>query len=502
MPKIKNNQNQLPQNIENIWGASFGVKINQNISKTYNLTIGQSATLTMLITDMFYKKIPVANLGKQLLAQKIVSKDKVKQLELELLGKKLLVADSEWFDGQVEKKITALGGNVHDYASFVAEYKFAVEKEVEERKKQEVKEKAEKITRQEQEFEPAVIRDPKREKKEAVEMFEDNIAELLDLKDYGMKKEINARLITLLLDDEDKKFQNELLDALYGNKEKLTKNKIIIENEKLEPTIGNWLKDYIHFTGVEEAVSTVKKTKFYIDGQNAKKLSPEEKKLLDALLDVFIAIKNFDFYASKYDLADIEIFSISEEEINAYAEEVKKYIEKEPPAGQSAASEEEEVMPDINKLMQGSQEEQQVVENAKKQIQTQTRNEYNKIADVLEENLLRRKKAEIIACLELLAEIGAMDNLLAADKRYQDFIMAYFKRNNLQAEADEFKAEPYQAKFIAHFLKFIFLERLGMREEDGARLAAKIGNIFAVSGSPQYAQLAYFDMQENQFKWS
>ena len=59
----------------------------------------------------------------------------------------------------------------------------------------------------------------------------------------------------------------------------------------------------------------------------------------------------------------------------------------------------------------------------------------------------------------------------------------FFKRNNLQGEEIEFKKNPHQAKYVQYFLKFVYLERLGMAEAEGARLAANISNVFMQKGS-------------------
>ena len=53
-----------------------------------------------------------------------------------------------------------------------------------------------------------------------------------------------------------------------------------------------------------------------------------------------------------------------------------------------------------------------------------------------------------------------------------------------------------------HFLKFVFLERLGMREDVGAKYAARLSSIFRSSGNMDYSHLAYLDLEDKKFKWS
>ena len=91
---------------------------------------------------------------------------------------------------------------------------------------------------------------------------------------------------------------------------------------------------------------------------------------------------------------------------------------------------------------------------------------------------------------------------MAKDARFSSLLNGYFKRNNLQSEQEAFKLDPYQAKYIQHFLKYVFLERIGLSETDGARFAVKLSNIFRSKGASQYAQLAYLDLEDNKFKWT
>jgi len=91
--------------------------------------------------------------------------------------------------------------------------------------------------------------------------------------------------------------------------------------------------------------------------------------------------------------------------------------------------------------------------------------------------------------------------VLANDQRYRSYLTGYFKRNNLAAEAAEFARDPHNAKFLKHFLRFVFLERLGMAESEGARLAANLSNVFLANGSFEYGELAYLDLNDRTFKW-
>jgi hypothetical protein len=152
-------------------------------------------------------------------------------------------------------------------------------------------------------------------------------------------------------------------------------------------------------------------------------------------------------------------------------------------------------------LFQGSREENDKIAAEKDRIGTETRREYTKIGDVLENFLLQRQKIGMIACLELLAETGAFSALLENDPRYQNFLIGYFKRNNLAEEIKNFQSDPGAEKYVRYFVKYIFMERLGLVENEAARWGARLSNIFRSIGSP-LKNMAYLDMADYKFKWN
>lgn len=511
--KIKTNPNgseiSLPENVRVALEADFGSEINLQLAEDFALSVGQLAKMTKLVRDVFYKKVKVLDLSREISLRLGLAKEKAEKLAVDICGRRLMIVNKGWFGDEPAALIKAFGRDVKDFKGIVDKFieqvateQVSTELQRKREKEEELKEAAKIVKARAEEEKSRVAANPEEEKKSAKTVFSTRIVELLRLKDAATKIELNVRTITLLLlDQASKQFQKDLLDALYNNKELISQKPIELKADKVEPSISNWLKDYIDYVGLEEAVSSVKRAQYFTNSKNVKELAPSEKEILSDLFNLYIAVKNFYDNTSRYDLEDIRIFAISEVELD----ELLKKIEKEiPPETQSPAETAKPVEKPINimELYRDKPADRQRTDGEKQRIIQATRKEADKVADILEDSLLTRKKYHIFACLEVLAESGALDNVLAEDSRYQAFLSGYFKRNNLSAEDMAFKKNPYQAKYMQYFLKFVFLERLGMAEPEGARLAANLAKVFQSKGDDDYAKLAYLDLTDNKFKWT
>ena len=94
-------------------------------------------------------------------------------------------------------------------------------------------------------------------------------------------------------------FEEELLKSLTANAERLTAANIISRGRSIEPTIANWLKDFIALNGTG-FFDLVKLSNYVTNSPNAAKLSDGEKQLLSHLL---ITYRNLKFFPDT--LADL-----------------------------------------------------------------------------------------------------------------------------------------------------------------------------------------------------
>ena len=491
---------KLPDAISFMMGSKAEAEANMAIADKYKLELGQLSGLAFVVAGAFNKRFELSELEFKLAEELDLKPDIARQIGRDVLGFSLLPAD-DYFGGQAAQILQSYGGNPADFSESTEKFKRAMAaeqalSEAEAKSSVETELMEEKIAEK-----PLVITDPEAEKASLAQIFGANLKDTLHFADYELKTDLNARLVYLLLRDDNGAFQQKLLDSMYNNDERLTEKMIRIKAELLDPTIGNWLKDYINFVGVEEVVSTIKKAQYYTNAENIKTLNEEEKFLLDKLLDVYIALKNFNFNIRKFTVDELFVFPYTREEAEAFQQQAEGE-RREREAAAVGTLDQKQQPADIRQQFLGREQDRLLVAAEKDKIIAETRKEYDRVADMFENYLVERQKNGIVACLEILAEVGALDTVIAEDQRFERLLFGYFDRNNLAEEKEEYFKNAKQTRIIEHFLKYVFLERLGLPESEGARLAVGLANIFRAKGALKYAQIAYFDLAENKFKWS
>lgn len=127
------------------------------------------------------------------------------------------------------------------------------------------------------------------EKKYALNLFEENLLDLLRNKP-SLNNAINFRLFYIL--SRDISFKKELEKTFYNNQEDLTSSIFVLDGKKSLPTVANWLKDFIKKVG-SGMFDNVALTKYLTQSENGKKLNPEERKLVGDLLELYRNLKFF-----------------------------------------------------------------------------------------------------------------------------------------------------------------------------------------------------------------
>lgn len=474
-----------------VFASNIGAKVNVDIADKYKLAGKKLLKLRDVVNDVFYKKIDIKDLDNELKKRLKIDKDKAKKMARDLAGQRFLVAD-EYFNNNVSEYLKALGADPADFKNNVENFKSELkkekqmirsgEKELEIPAEQEAMEKAPEIK----------IEDPEKDARDIGSIFDNQIVDILKWADFRVKGELNALIILLLIEKPD--FLNTLLQKLTSNQEKLTESKIEVNNQTVEPTVANWLKDFVSIVGVEGTVTTIEKARYISESKNASKLEDEESKLLDMLLDTYVALRNFPVDAQRKDLSDIEIFPYTSEDLK----DLQEFIKENQPKEEALT----EPPKDIFELYMGSKEEQAKIESAKKELQSRIEKDSARLADELEVAFLKKDKIKTIAALILLVERGGFIDLLKEDIRYRDYLTSYLNRIGKQDLIDDFSINPTQPKFVIYLLKYILEERLEMEESEAARVATHFDTIYMERGMDKYGRLAYYDLAEKKFKWS
>lgn len=130
------------------------------------------------------------------------------------------------------------------------------------------------------------IVDPKEEKEYVLNLFRFNLLEVLNSESPEATASLNGGLIFLLNNDADASFKKNLEETLYTNKEKISANKISLDNREVEATVANYLRDFIKTNG-SEFFSGVVLAQYLSSSANLKKLNQKEKYLVGQLLKLY-----------------------------------------------------------------------------------------------------------------------------------------------------------------------------------------------------------------------
>ncbi|MFA5029167.1 MAG: hypothetical protein WC518_00240 [Patescibacteria group bacterium] len=132
------------------------------------------------------------------------------------------------------------------------------------------------------------------QKKILTDLFRERLKEVLT-GDGELVQEVNDMIFDILgreMGDENKMFEKDLEKILYLNQEKLTSQSINIDGRPLEPTVANWLRDFINRNGTA-FFSNLVLSQYLANSENGNRLNQGEKMLLGKLLVLYRNLKFF-----------------------------------------------------------------------------------------------------------------------------------------------------------------------------------------------------------------
>lgn len=125
---------------------------------------------------------------------------------------------------------------------------------------------------------------------DVVKMFQYHFKEIFKIPDFDLGSKLKIVLLGIILLDERDKFKKQLREALLKNEEKITRQRLIINNIQKEPTVANWLSDYNQTLGTGE-IQGLARTEYLVNGKNIKNLTEEEKVKIKMLVNLYEKLK-------------------------------------------------------------------------------------------------------------------------------------------------------------------------------------------------------------------
>jgi hypothetical protein len=150
----------------------------------------------------------------------------------------------------------------------------------------------------------------KQTKEDYIDLFKENLVDLLSLKEAYVLYELNLGLFEIFLEDKD--FIKKIEKTIFQNQNKITEKEFSLEEKKLRPTVHNWLEYFIKENG-SGMFDNICLSKFITDSDNAKKLDEEERERLKNLLILYRNIRFFPKSQEDKRQGEWEIFPVNEE---------------------------------------------------------------------------------------------------------------------------------------------------------------------------------------------
>ncbi|MFC1663250.1 hypothetical protein ACFL04_03770 [Patescibacteria group bacterium] len=125
---------------------------------------------------------------------------------------------------------------------------------------------------------------------ETVYLFENHLREALTMEDFDIDDAWRGKILTINLLDIRDMFKKRIRNTMERNKQRLTSEDLVIDEERVEPTIGNWIRAYNVALGTE-IVPLVKYTEYLFRDKNITKLSDKERALIETLVTFYEKLK-------------------------------------------------------------------------------------------------------------------------------------------------------------------------------------------------------------------
>ena len=319
MNTFKTKLHKLPKEVQDYLVSMKAANLNVLICHNNNIKGEDISKITKLISQIFFKEIELKDMVVKISELFNFSEKKSKKVAADIAGIRLFVIEN-WLSENIKNYIKSLGENSDDYAKYISEQEKAIKEEEEYFKKELAIEKPfEMKIKKQVPVKPRPL-DKEKEKKNNLEIFSSSVKYFLQAQYDEYLNTYNKLLILLLF--EDNNFKKELEKTLYNNAELLTHAHFDVEGKPISPTIGNWVQDFIRAYGTAYA-NNLAITKYITESKNAERLNPDDKKLLQKLLQLYRNLKFFPDAFSDLPPERWEIIPSSEDKSDSIKPEKK-----------------------------------------------------------------------------------------------------------------------------------------------------------------------------------
>ncbi len=307
------------------------------------------------------------------------------------------------------------------------------------------------------------------------------------------KAEFNEKMAYALVADDDAE-PDELAKLLYANQERLTQKRLTLEDRPQEPTIANWLKDFILFAGAM-TFDNVTLTRYMTTSANVQVLDPGERERVAKLMKLYRAVK---FYPASMPNDPNEWEFIAEEQ----QEELTK---TRPGAVFTPYFPSAERIPSLGERFRAHEKKFETILKKEDELLASTQGDVERIKRELANAARSGDEVTLSACMQLLARAGMLMTILKQQPAWLDATLASVRRKYestigkvaLDQLIENAKINPVSLPLLSEFLQYLLKERGKMSESESALVGVHIGQ--TVQGEKQ--TLAFGNEATGEFEW-
>ena len=130
------------------------------------------------------------------------------------------------------------------------------------------------------------------EETECADLVKDALEAAFLIPDFSVEEMIGKRSNLIFLDRERVQFMSSILQALEASVMLLGKDKIMIAGRVYEPTVGNWIKDYLSSPSQAAQRTNIDEIKYFNQSPNTRKLAERDKQELVEIMRMYDLLKN------------------------------------------------------------------------------------------------------------------------------------------------------------------------------------------------------------------
>lgn len=227
------------------------------------------------LLDFFISDFKIEELIKNI-SPDIKSQERLNEFICDFLGKLFLPVDN-FIDFKVADQIKKYNGSLDKYKQYVSDFEESI-----------VNSNLNNLNNLLEDLEKDF--DEEKEERISTYLLEKDLVTILKNSDPSAPRSLNGSMLYLLTNKIDS--LDKFIRALLANQEVLTKNLLIINNKKEDPTIANWIKSFIKENGSNN-FSNIVLAKFLTSSVNCLNLDEVERRLVRKVLRLY---RNLSFF--------------------------------------------------------------------------------------------------------------------------------------------------------------------------------------------------------------